>query len=66
MSTSAEGSKIWPIRPLAQISALTASSQAGKSDLEVRIGIWETVGKFLEFEEPEDGVGEGEEREIGN
>ena len=36
-----------PIRPLARISRLTPSSQAKKSDLEVRTGICETVGKVL-------------------
>ena len=47
---------MWPIRSLAWISALTASSQAKKSCFDVRMGIWVTLGKVLER------VGEGEER----
>ena len=49
-STYAAGSRMWPMRPLARISACTPSSQGKKSFFEVRTGMWVTVGKVLEEE----------------
>ena len=47
-STYAAGSRMWPMRPLAQMSACTPSSQGKKSFFEVRTGMWVMVGKALE------------------
>ena len=47
-STGSEGSKMCPMRPFARIREVTPSSQAKKSSLEVRVGMWETEGKVFE------------------
>ena len=47
-SIYAAGSRVWPMRPLARMSACTPSSQGKKSFFEVRTGMWVMVGKALE------------------
>ena len=52
-STGVEGSKIWPVSPLAQIRAVTPLSQAVKSNLEVRMKICVTLDRVFEAVEDE-------------
>jgi hypothetical protein len=47
--SGSEGSKIWPRRPFARIKEVTASSQAKKSNLFVRVGICATEGRVLDI-----------------